>query len=63
FIDLEEGYSKYRTTMTRHWEGFIKSSEQLQDDLKKALQKHDRSCSSKTFPKSILPSNSRFSKP
>ncbi|KAG1756292.1 uncharacterized protein EDB91DRAFT_1192061 [Suillus paluster] len=63
FIDLEEGYSKHRVAMTRHWEGLIKSSERTQDDLKKALQKHDRNVSSKIFPKSLLPPNSRFSKP
>lgn len=62
FIVLEENYSKHRATMTRHWEGLIKSSEQLQDDLKKALQKHDRNSSAKTFPKSLLPPNSRFSR-
>ncbi|OAX41306.1 hypothetical protein K503DRAFT_516464 [Rhizopogon vinicolor AM-OR11-026] len=62
FIALEEEYSKYRATMTSHWEGLIKSSEELQDNLKKALQKHDRNTTAKTFPKSLIPPNSRFSK-
>ncbi|KAG2146913.1 uncharacterized protein EDB93DRAFT_1085673, partial [Suillus bovinus] len=60
FIVLEDSYSKHRATMTRHWEGLIKSSERLQDDLKKVLQTHDRNVSSKTFPKSLFPPNSRF---
>ncbi|KAG2364490.1 hypothetical protein BDR07DRAFT_1279543, partial [Suillus spraguei] len=62
FIALEESYSRHRATMAHHWEDVIKSSEQLQDDLKMALQKHDRNVSSKTFPKTLLPPNSRFSK-
>jgi len=60
FVALEEDYSGYRTTMIRHWEDLIKSSEGLQGDLKKAVQEHDRNVSSKTFPKSLL--GPRFSR-
>ncbi|KAG1895173.1 uncharacterized protein F5891DRAFT_960617, partial [Suillus fuscotomentosus] len=60
FIPLVDSYSKHSATMARRWEDLIKSSEQLQDDLRKALQEHDRNVSSKTFPKSLFPPTSRF---